>query len=85
MATDVRFSIPEQKIGQNGVTFSRSKDGLLHGDLTIRQNTIEWRPKRNQLVYKISWKKFADLIEAETKSRIRPKATKVRATKKLKS
>ena len=38
MANVVKFAIPERKIDNTGVTFSRSHDGYKHGD--IRQNFI---------------------------------------------
>ena len=38
MANVVKFAIPERKIDNTGVTFSRSHDGYKHGDIRIRQN-----------------------------------------------
>ncbi len=84
MATKVRFAIPEREIEQTGITFKRIIDSGLHGELTIRQNHIVWRPKGNEYVFQVRWDKFAEYAETKGK-RIRPKATTVKARKKLKS
>ena len=84
MATKVRFSIPEREIEQTGITFRRTTDDGLHGDLTVRQNHLEWRPSGNTYVFKVTWKKFAEFAEGDKKKRILPKATTVKARKKLK-
>lgn len=83
MATRVRFSIPEREIGNTGITFRRYQNDWLHGDLTIRQNHIEWRPNGNELIFKVDWYKFAEFVESKGR-RIRPKATVVKARKRLK-
>ena len=83
MATRVKFAIPEREIENTGITFKRDVDKELHGDLTIRQNHIDWRPKGNEFIYRISWKELAEFAEANGK-RLRPKATTVKARKKLK-
>jgi hypothetical protein len=44
MATRVKFAIPEREIENTGITFKRAVDARFHGDLTIRQNHIDWRP-----------------------------------------
>jgi hypothetical protein len=79
----VKFAIPEREIENTGITFKRDLDNVLHGDLTIRQNHIDWRPKGNEFIYRVSWDKLAEF--AETKGRhMRPKATVVKSKKKLK-
>jgi hypothetical protein len=83
LATRVKFAIPEREIENTGITFKRDVDNELHGDLTIRQNHIDWRPKGNEFIYRIAWSKLAEFAEANGK-RIRPKATAVKARKKLK-
>ncbi len=83
MATRVRFAIPEREIENTGITFRRSVDEGLYGDLTIRQNYIDWRPTGNEFIYRVSWDKLADFAR-ERGRRMRPKATAVKAKKKLK-
>ena len=82
MATRVKFAIPEREIENTGVTFNRDVDGERHGALTIRQNHVDWRPKGNELVYRVSWDALARYAE-ECGRRVRPKTTAVRAKKKL--
>lgn len=83
MATRVKFVIPEREIENTGITFKRTVDKGFHGDLTIRQNHIDWRPVNNEFVYRVSWDKFAEFAQAEGR-RVRPKATVVKSKKKLK-
>jgi len=83
MATKVRFAIPEREIEQNGVTFKGDTDVGRHGELTVRQNHIIWRPKGNEYIFKVSWEKFGDFAEKSGKREF-PKATVVKAKKKLK-
>ena len=83
MATKVRFAIPEREIEQSGVTFKRDTDSGRHGELTIRQNHILWRPKGNEYIFKVSWEKFAEFA-ADKGKREFPKATPVRSRKRLK-
>ena len=84
MATKVRFAIPEREIEQTGITFKRVTDSGLHGELTIRQNHLVWRPKGNEYIFKVTWEKFAEFAEDRGK-RTFPKTTAVKAKKKLKS
>jgi hypothetical protein len=79
----VKFAIPEREIENTGITFKRYVDKVLHGDLTIRQNHIIWRPKNNEFVYRVEWDKLAEFAEKEGKH-MRPKASVVKAKKKLK-
>jgi hypothetical protein len=83
LATRVKFAIPEREIENTGITFRRTIDIGLHGDLTIRQNHIDWRPVNNEFVYRVSWDKLAEFAETKGK-RVRPKATIVKSRKKLK-
>jgi len=84
MATKVRFSIPEREIEQTGITFRRTTDIGLHGELTIRQNDLIWRPRGNEYVFEVRWKKFAKFAEEQGK-RTLPKSSPVKARKRLKS
>ena len=83
MATEVRFAIPEREIEQTGITFKRKTDLGIHGDITVRQNHVEWRPKGNEFIFRITWDKLAEFAE-NNGQRVRPKTTTVKARKKLK-
>jgi hypothetical protein len=84
MATKVRFAIPEREIEQSGVTFKRDTDAGRHGELTVRQNHVLWRPKKYEHVFRLTWEQLGNLAEEHGK-KIRPKMSVVRAKKKLKS
>jgi hypothetical protein len=83
LATRVRFAIPEREIENTGITFKREVNTVRHGELTIRQNDIDWRPKGNEFIYRVKWDKFAEFAVDKGK-RLRPKATVVKAKKRLK-
>lgn len=84
MATKVRFAIPEREIEQSGVTFKRDTDAGRHGELTIHQNDLLWRPKGNEYIFRVSWVNFGRFA-VESGKRELPKATAVKSKKKLKS
>jgi hypothetical protein len=83
MATKVSFAMPRREIEQTGITFRRKTDNGLHGELTVRQNHLVWRPKGNEYVFELTWEQFAEF--AESGKRIRPKMTAVKVKKSLKS
>jgi len=82
MATRVRFAIPEREIENNGITFRRDVNDSRHGTLTVRQNHLDWRPANHEYIYRVSWDALARFAE-DNGSRIKPKATAVRANKRL--
>jgi hypothetical protein len=83
VATRVKFAIPEREIENTGITFRRDVNSELHGELTIRQNQVDWRPSGNEFIFRVTWRQFADFAQEKGK-RMRPKATVVKPRKKLK-
>jgi hypothetical protein len=83
MDTRLSFAVPLLEIQQTGITFTRKKGTTTHGELTIRQNHIVWRPKGNEYVFNVTWEQLAKFAE-ENGKRVRPKVTTVKARKKLK-
>jgi len=83
MDTRLLFAIPELEIEQTGVTFKRKKGTITHGELTVRQNHLVWRPKGNEYVFNVTWEQLAKFAE-ENGKRVRPKKTPVKAKTKLK-
>jgi len=81
MATEVWFSIPRRQIEQTGVTFRRKTNSGLHGELTVCQNDIIWRPKGNEYIFKVSWRQFAAFAQ-KPENRVLPKMTPVRVKKR---
>lgn len=82
MATRVKFAIPAREIQNTGVTFVRDVDGTKHGELTVRQNHLDWKPSNHEYVYRVSWDAFARFAE-DANFRRKPKTTAVRSRKKL--
>ena len=62
MANVVKFAIPERKIDNTGITFSRSHNGYKHGDIRIRQNFIDW-PALNRLMADASQRRFDAVVD----------------------
>ncbi len=83
MATRVTFSMPEREIQNTGITFKRKVNLDTHGELTIRQNHIDWRPKGYEHVYRLTWKELAEFAMSNDR-RIKPRATAVKSKKNLK-
>jgi hypothetical protein len=83
MDTRLWFAVPELEVKQTGVTFTRKKGNNTHGELTVRQNHIVWRPKGNEYVFNVTWEQLAQFAEDNGK-RVRPKTTPVKSKKKLK-
>jgi hypothetical protein len=79
----VKFAIPEREIENTGITFKREVSTGRHGELTVRQNDIDWRPKGNEFIFRVKWDDFA-AFAVDNGKRLRPKATVVKARKKLK-
>ena len=81
MATTLKVTVPEHEVINSGVSFTRTVGRNKHGELTIRQNHIDWKPKGNEKVFSVTWKQFADFAEKfESKQ---PKTTVVKTKKRL--
>ncbi|MDO8208748.1 MAG: hypothetical protein Q7T38_13145 [Gallionella sp.] len=65
---DISFKIPQKFILSKDVEFEVKSNGAKLGTLLISQGNVEWIPA-NKSVNKrrISWEKFAALMEAEGK------------------
>ena len=83
MATRVSFVIPRREIEQTGVTFKRVTDDGLHGELTIRQNHLIWRSRKEQYSYEVPWGDF-EVYAVKNGRKVRQKTTPVKGSKKLK-
>jgi hypothetical protein len=83
MDTRLSFAVPLLEVQQTGVTFTRKKGTITHGELTVRQNHLVWRPKGNEYVFNVTWEQLAKFAE-ENGKRVRPKKFPVTAKTKLK-
>jgi hypothetical protein len=71
MAThDVSFEIPQKLVLSKDVRFEIKTDGAKLGELLISKGNIEWVPANNSVnKHRLSWEKFASLIENEGKTK----------------
>jgi hypothetical protein len=65
---DVRFSIPERKLGTADIEFKVKKQGRLFGTLRISKGSIVWLPKDTSIGHKIGWKKFDEIMKNQKRS-----------------
>lgn len=63
MAHEVNLTLHTKLVQRKDVEIEVRKDGDLLGDLLISQGTVDWRPKSAQKKYKMSWTKFAELMQ----------------------
>ena len=69
MAThDVSFSIPQKFVLAKDVEFEIRSNSTKLGTLLISKGNVEWIPANNSVKKRrLSWEKFAELIESEGK------------------
>lgn len=69
MAThDASFEIPQKFVLAKDVVFEVKSDGAKLGSLLISKGNIEWVPANNSVKKRrLSWEKFAQLMESEGK------------------
>lgn len=67
MAThDVSFEVPQKFVLSKDVKFEVTSNGSKLGELLISKGNVEWIPASNSVNKKrISWEKFAKLMESE--------------------
>jgi hypothetical protein len=68
MAHEVRARIDTKVVAHKDLEIVVKSNGRKLGTLLISKGNIEWRPKGNYVNKKrLSWRKFAELIEAKGK------------------
>jgi hypothetical protein len=69
MAThDVSFTIPQKMVLAKDVEFEIKSNGSRLGTLLISKGNIEWIPTNNSVKKRrLTWEKFAELMETEGK------------------
>lgn len=69
MAHEVRAKIDTKVVGSKDLEISVKSGNVKLGTLLISKGNVEWRPKGNRVNKKrLSWGKFAVLIESEGKA-----------------
>lgn len=65
---DVSISIPQKLVLAKDVEFEIKSDGARLGTLMVSKGNIEWRPAKASVnKRRLSWEKFAALMEDEGK------------------
>ena len=65
MAHDVKFTIPERKLGKADIEFSVKRNGSKFGTLKVSKGAIVWIPANKQYGYKVSWVKLDDFAQSQ--------------------
>jgi hypothetical protein len=60
----VTFNLPERELGKADAEFAVRRDGKAFGSLRISNGSVVWVPKNKQYGYKLDWKVFSELAEA---------------------
>jgi len=60
---DVRFSIPERKLGTADIEFVIKKNGKVFGTMKISKGSLVWFPKDTTYGHKIGWTKFDAMMK----------------------
>jgi hypothetical protein len=64
----VSFEIPQKVVLAKDIEFEVKSDGKMLGKLLISQGNVEWVPANNSVKKRrLSWEKFADLMESQGK------------------
>ena len=61
----VTFELPVRELGTSDVKFRVKSDDEMFGTLEISKGSVVWFPKGTLLGYKMGWKKFDELMEAQ--------------------
>lgn len=60
---EVRFEIPERKLGKADVEFTVNRDGKALGSLKISNGSLVWVPKNKTYGLKMTWKVFDQMMQ----------------------
>lgn len=60
---EIDARLPAHTIANVDVRFLVNSDGVLLGELKISKGSLDWRPAKHQYSRRLSWEKFASLIE----------------------
>lgn len=62
MAHDVRFTIPERKLGKSDIIFIVQRDEARLGKLLVSKGAVEWTPGHKRHTYQIDWARFDEMM-----------------------
>lgn len=70
---DVSFDVPERQLGKKDLNFYIKVDGEALGKLSISNGSIVWFPRLSRKGRKMSWQKFDEMMQENSKRRERRK------------
>ena len=70
---DVSFDVPKRQLGKTDVNFFIRRDNEVLGKLSISNGSIVWFPKLSRKGRKMSWKRFDEMMQENSKRRERRK------------
>lgn len=65
MAHEVDMQAPTLGLGKADVVFAVKSNGKTMGALHVSRGAVVWFPVKRANGYKLSWTKFAEMMEAE--------------------
>ncbi len=81
MATHkLSFELPEHEIGKQDAIFHVYQDGEKFGTLKISKGALEWFPRSHKNPYKLSWKRFDNVITNKENISSKPKVKRLPKT-----
>ena len=63
----IEIKLPAKAILNTDVSFEGWGDGSKLGELRISKGSIDWSPARRRSAIKLSWERFAALVEAQAR------------------
>jgi hypothetical protein len=66
LAHKVEFSLPKRELGKADIEFLVSGDSGLIGTLKVSKGSVVWCPKDTSNRCKMSWKRFDQVVKAES-------------------
>jgi hypothetical protein len=70
-AHDIDVTIPAQTVLNKDMEIAVRSDGRLYGRVRVSRGSIDWLPANSAITRRLSWERFADLMEREGR-KIRP-------------
>jgi hypothetical protein len=61
---DVKFNVPKRPLANKDIEFEVIANRAKFGELRVSKGGLLWVPRNDQLGYKLSWRKFAELAES---------------------
>ena len=65
---EIEASLPAHRIVNTDVTVIVKSNGTKLGELLMSKGSIDWRPSKHQTSYRMTWEKFARLMEGDPDS-----------------